>query len=90
MSLDLGNIASIGDPWFWFLLTGSSLVWVVTLGKGWLMDHHPHWAAGVGLMLHLAVLALVVFLWSESSSAEQGEPRISPSPIRCWCERGVD
>jgi Na+/melibiose symporter-like transporter len=61
-------LGGLAECWFWFSLTGSCLVWVVTLGKVWLVDDHPHWAALIGIMLHVAVISAVVYFWKGTNS----------------------
>ncbi|RBP40363.1 hypothetical protein DES53_10870 [Roseimicrobium gellanilyticum] len=57
-------VGGLAECWGWFSLSGSCLVWVVTFGKVWLADDHPHWAGLFGIMLHVAVLVVVaVFFW---------------------------
>jgi hypothetical protein len=72
MALEVLELVSgLADFWFWFSLTGSCLAWVVTLGRVWLVDDHPHWAALVGLMLHVAVILAVVYFWSSGSGEKE-------------------
>jgi type VI protein secretion system component VasK len=68
-------LGGLAECWVWFALTGSCVVWVVTLGQVWLEDDHPHWAALIGIMLHVVVLVVVaVFFWgSESEEKEKGK-----------------
>jgi hypothetical protein len=72
MALEILELASgIAEIWFWFSLTGSCLMWMVTFGRVWMIDDHPHWAAFIGIMLHVAVIAAVVFFWGGSKGEEQ-------------------
>ncbi|QIF01748.1 hypothetical protein [Roseimicrobium sp. ORNL1] len=64
-------LGGLAECWCWFALTGSCLVWLVTLGSVWLEDDSPHWAALVGLMLHAAVISVVVYFWG--TGGEKGK-----------------
>lgn len=65
-------VSGIADFWLWFSLTGSCVVWVVTLGQVWLVDDHPHWAALVGIMLHIVVLVVVAaYFWNASEEEKR-------------------
>jgi hypothetical protein len=63
-------LGGLAECWCWFSLTGSCLVWMVTFGSVWLEDDHPHWAALVGMMLHVAVLTAVVYFCSAGSQGK--------------------
>lgn len=74
MALELLEFVALAEFWFWFQFTGSCLVWVVTLGRTWLMDDHPRWALVVGLMLHVAALSAIICFWSGSTPADKARP----------------
>jgi hypothetical protein len=75
-------LGGLAECWCWFALTGSCLVWVVTLGSVWLEDDHPHWAALIGIMLHVVVLVVVaVFFWG-SDSEEKGKGKAGGTEVK--------
>ncbi len=53
---DISDAAFFEFIWWWFGVTGSVLVFLVTFGQVWLMEDRPHLAGFIGLALHIAVI----------------------------------
>lgn len=72
MVLEILELAGgLAEFLFWFQLTGSCVVWVVTLGSVWIEDDHPWWAVLVGFMLHVAIIAVVLCFWGSGSEEKE-------------------